>query len=1048
MDRQRWGCRFLGVKKMTFLSKVACAPKRRAVSLALVVPLLLLSGCDDGDSSTNLTLEARNDSIDVNSLIGLVNIPVLDNDLFGNGGRIRSITSPTSNAVVAISSSGDSIDYTPEFGSSGTDQFTYVLTDDSGDSQAGQVTVNYDPLGQINKPPLAVPDAFTIQTDSSNNQLSVISNDIDLDGDTLQLTAASLELSIPTASGESISVDTDNDVINYTPPAGYVGVQTIQYTVSDGQGGTANGVAALTVSPVSLPPVAILDVYNLITNAASTQFDVIANDFDISGSGLTLKSVSLGASLPSNSGSTVGIANNQLVYTPGADYVGVDTVSYEIENGNGQTSTGIATIAVAPLTAPPVALPDIVIVQPETTNNAINPLSNDVDLSGTGLTIDNVTSVLTVPGGNPGTFSNTDTSISYSPAPSFVGVETLSYTAIDGNGATGTGVITISVLGVPSALPPVAVLDAAAVTTGSSNNIIDVVSNDIDPEGNGLTITAVSSITTVPLGATSTVSTDGNTVSYTPGAGFIGVETLSYTVTDSNGASSNGAVTVVVAGLPTGIPPVALPDLVTVNANSSNNLTVLDNDLDTTSSGLTITAISSAGTVPPGREGSLSTDGNTIGYSPDANFSGVETINYTITDGNGVTSSTIATVVISALPLPPVAIPDVATVTTDSSNVTIDVLNNDADISNTGITITSVSSVSTLPIGATSTVSTDGSTLSYTPEASFTGVEILNYEITDGNGNTANSIVTITVSAVVAPPVPLPDLAVVAFESSNNTINALSNDVDLAGGGLTISAVSSLNSLPTGNTGVVSTDGSSISYTPATGFSGAEFLEYEVTDTNGTTATGLVTVTVSPAPLTIGPITLPDTAIVNRDSSANLILVVDNDVDPAGGGLTLTAATVQFDLPVDGNHTVAINNNRVEFTPTAGYAGAVTVSYTVEDSNGNTANGTLAITVNPLPIQIPPIAVGNLGVMGSNETQSFDVVSNDIDPAGGGLTITDASITLELPSSGGGNSVAIVGNQIELTTAALYIGAVTINYEVTDINGNTDTANLAVTVTP
>jgi|GEM_PF-3280179 len=1007
-----------------------------------------ISGCDDGDGNTGNTLEARSDTISVNSLVGLINIPVLSNDLFGDGGRIRSITQPNSNAIVAINAAGDSIDYTPEFGSSGTDQFTYVLTDDSGQSQAGLVTVNYDPLGQLNSPPVAVPDAFTIQTDSSNNQLAVISNDLDLDGDTLQLTAASLQLSVPPSSGESISVDTNTDVINYTPAAGFVGVQTIEYTVIDGQGGSATGLASLTVGPVSLPPVAIADVYNLATNSAATQFDVLDNDIDTSGSGLSLQSVSIGISFPANSSSTASVVNDQLLYTPGTDYVGVDTISYTVENGNGQTANGVATIAVAPLTAPPVALPDAVTVQPDTSNNAINPLSNDIDLSGTGLSINNVTSVLTVPSGNPGTFSINGSSINYSPASSFVGVETLSYTIIDGNGATGTGVITVSVLGVPAALPPVAVLDTATVTADSSNNVIDAASNDIDPEGNGLTITAVSSLATVPLGATSTVSTDGNTITYTPGAGFIGVETLSYTVTDSNGASSNGAVTIVVAGQPSTVPPVALPDLATINPNSNNSLQVLDNDLDTTSTGLTITAVSSGGTIPPGREGTLSTDGNTISYSPDTNFSGVETINYTITDGNGSTASTIATVVISALALPPIAVADFATVTTGSSNATLDVLNNDADLSSTSITVTDVSSVSTLPVGATSAFSTNGSNITYSPEAGFSGVEILSYEITDGDGNTANSTVTVTVSPIVAAPVALPDLAVVAQDSSDNAITVLGNDLDLAGGGLTVTDVSSLNSLPAGSIGTVSTNGTTVTYTPASGFSGAEFLQYEVTDTNGTTANGLITVTVTAAAPTIGPVALPDSATVNEDSSNNLIAVIGNDVDPAGNGLTLTAVNVVGDLPVDGNHTVTITSNQIDFTPTASYAGVVTLSYTIEDSNGNTANGTAIVTVNPLPIEVPPLAIADLGAMGSNATQSFDVISNDIDPAGGGLTVSDANITLELPSSAGANSVAIVSNQVELTTGALYAGVVTITYEITDTNGNTSNATLNVTVTP
>jgi hypothetical protein len=74
------------------------------------------------------------------------------------------------------------------------------------------------------------------------------------------------------------------------------------------------------------------------------------------------------------------------------------------------------------------------------------------------------------------------------------------------------------------------------------------------------------------------------------------------------------------------------------------------------------------------------------------------------------------------------------------------------------------------------------------------------------------------------------------------------------------------------------------------------------------------------------------------------INVLANDVDPAGGGLTLTAASIASEVPA-GAGSVAIVGNQVRYTPTLLYTGAVLVSYTASDANGNTTNGQLSIVV-------------------------------------------------------------------------------------------------------
>ena len=87
---------------------------------------------------------------------------------------------------------------------------------------------------------------------------SLLSNDTDVDGDTLTVT------SVGAASGGTVSLS--GTTITFSPDAGYSGPASFQYTVSDGQGGTDIGTVNLTVDG-NLPPVAQDDLFTTTENA-------------------------------------------------------------------------------------------------------------------------------------------------------------------------------------------------------------------------------------------------------------------------------------------------------------------------------------------------------------------------------------------------------------------------------------------------------------------------------------------------------------------------------------------------------------------------------------------------------------------------------------------------------------------------------------------------------------------------------------------------------------------------------------------------------------
>jgi len=88
--------------------------------------------------------------------------------------------------------------------------------------------------------------------------------------------------------------------------------------------------------------------------------------------------------------------------------------------------------------------------------------------------------------------------------------------------------------------PPVAVNDTAAVIKNSSNNRIDVLANDYDPDGNTLTILSV----TQPIHGVS--SQDGSVVYYTPHASYTGSDSFTYNISDGHGGNARATVVITV----------------------------------------------------------------------------------------------------------------------------------------------------------------------------------------------------------------------------------------------------------------------------------------------------------------------------------------------------------------------------------------------------------------------------------------------------------------------------------------------------------------------
>ena len=344
---------------------------------------------------------------------------------------------------------------------------------------------------------------------------------------------------------------------------------------------------------------------------------VLANDTDPNGDPLEVTE----ATAPNG---TVTInPDGTLSYTPNPDFNGTDTITYTVTDPDGNESTTTVTVTVTPVNDAPVAEDDAS-TTPFDTPITFAVLGNDSDVDGDTLTIQGT------PTSPDGTVAvNADGTLTFTPNPGFTGEAVVNYTIVDEEGLTDTATWTITVQdeGVPAAN------DDAATTPEDTPVTIPVLGNDVDPEGQPLTVIDA----TAPNGTVS-VNPDG-TLTYTPNPDFNGTDTITYTITDPDGNEDTATVTVTVT--PVNDAPVAEDDASTTPFNTPITFAVVANDSDPDGDTLTIlgTPTSPNGTVARNPDGTLT-------FTPTTGFVGNAVVTYTIVDEEGLTDTATWTIAV------------------------------------------------------------------------------------------------------------------------------------------------------------------------------------------------------------------------------------------------------------------------------------------------------------------------------------------------------------------------------------------------------------------
>lgn len=849
--------------------------------------------------------------------------PTIGNATAGNGQATVAFTAPASDGGSAITGytvtsspggltgTGTASPITVMSLANGTSYtFTVTAANAVGTSTASAVSNAVTPVA----PPMA--GSFIVPPVSYGSS----GNNIALNTNVTNSPTSYAVGSATTAQGGTVSVVAATGAVTYTAPTGYRGNDTFVYTATNASG--TSSPATVTV-PVGNPIIAVTPA-TLTAGTGSTPYSQM-----LTASGgkapytfsTTLASGVLPTGLTLSSSGTVS-------GTPRAS----GTFTFTVTGTDASTGTGPATFTSSTLSLT-IAAPTI----------SVTPTTLNTFAVGTAYTAQS----FAANGGNGSyTFDISSGSLPagmtltagglLSGTPSAAGAYSFTIRATDGNGFTGTKTYGGTV--------NAAVPSAPAIGSATAGNGEATVSFSAPASDGGATITGYT-VTSSPGGFTNTGSQSPISIT-----GLANGVSYTFTVTATNSVGTGAASGVSNAVTPASALPAPVANAVsaTVAANSPANPVTLE---------ITGGTAASVTVASPASHGTATASGTTITYTPDPGYSGTDSFTYTATNATGTSAPATVTITVTAptLALAPAAgaLP-AGTVGTVYGGSTI--------VASLGTAPYTYAVTNGTPPAGVSLYS--NGTISGTPSAD--GTYSITVTATDANGATG----TVTYSLVigVAAPVANPVAVSVAANSSANTI-----PLDITGGTPTAVAVDSAASH-----GTATANGTTITYTPAAGYSGTDSFSYTATNATGTSAAATVTVTVTAPTLAFAPATGTLTAGTAGIAYGTTIV--------ASGGTgpytyTFTGA-LPAGLSLDGDGTIS-------GTPSEN--GNYSINVTATDAYGATGTAEYSLSVNAAATFVFSPAGGALG-----EAMAGEEYSQPISATGGTGALTYSVI----PSNG------------------------------------------------
>ncbi len=1010
--------------------------------------------------------------------------------------EVRKPPNPADGTAVVVGNGAD-IQFTPGPQAKGTVSFEYVVTDGRGLEASATVTVEIA-TGPNRPPECDDPKPGSGKDTSVEAGKSVTHNVLischDPDGDAISLLSASVG-----SGGGSVQFRADGQIV-YTSVPGAVSDIVVDFVVIDEAGATTEAKLPIKLLPAKEGKLTARNDHADAFVDDEVRLDLLQNDSGSTDERLTVIQVDQrpDALITWN-------ADGELRFKAGRE--GTYTMGYKIAGAGKQAGAVIRVDVHARGTnRAPIAVRDDASVRAGTPV-VVDVLGNDLDPDGDVLVVQQVH-----PPANDALRVELleRRAVRITASASFTGSAQFEYVVSDGS-AQSVGVVVVqslTVSGVNQA--PIAVRDEGTVRAGSVLTI-PVLRNDVDPEGDPLTLVSVD-----PLDpADGIVFVQGSDVRYLGPDKERSAIRANYVVMDTAGNRASGEILLhVVAPDPKRNQPPQPPDVVArVLAGKQVVIPIPLSGMDPDGD-----VVELVGMVDGPAHGTVvATFADRFTFLADRNGAGTDRFTYRVRDQFG--AEAVGTVRVGIAPPPsansaPVAVPDSAVVKVGQSK-SIAVLANDSDPDDDAISLASGTDGVTPPKAGQGTVQAgnDGKIV-YTAPTAIPGDQLVvsfDYGVTDRLGGTSRAVVTVTVMAnpppeplrarddnvVAAPaqqsvdvrvlendqiadedrpavkveplglsgatadaqgvvhfvmpdhavsfvyrlsappatdaagkPVPRESLAVVRVPLAKNrppvagldqaetlierpvTVDVLANDADPDGQTVQVTRVLAVRS------GDAVVTGGKVVYTPATGFTGDGGFTYEISD-GAATAVGSAIVVVK---RDNEPPVFTELAIkvaAGTEATADLELAVK---DPDGDRHTfseLTGETEGITAHIDGTALV------VKAADTANHATA-RLTFSVDDGKRDgKVTGTVTVTV--IGSDKPkPSAVDDEAETDQEKPVTIDVLGNDVDPKGGGLTIVDLAPKVDH------GSTTLAEGKITFTPDIGFFGDTSFTYAIQD----------------
>lgn len=735
---------------------------------------------------------------------------------------------------------------------------------------------------------------------------------------------------------------------SYTPDAGYSGSDSFTYRVSvdranqchifrpgrDKAGGAEDAFSAtaqviLNIGQDNTPPQTLADSYALNEDETFSLAapGVLANDSDADGDTFSV----VASSGNPGGGSLVVSAQGAVQYTPPADASGEFAFRYTVRDAQGASADGDLRFVVSAVNDAPRAVADsygLSLSGQLSVAAAQGVLANDSDVEGQALS-----AALASPAQHGSVNLAADGSFVYTAAASFAGEDSFRYTASDGEASSPPVTVQIRNRAPQAAADHYVVASAATLSVPAASGVL---ANDVDPEGQPLSITLLSA---APPGHFLAFRSDGG-FDYRSPVGFVGSVALEYAVSDGLSVVSPVRFTIeVVTPVQAGDDEYALQEDETLSVTATQG--VLANDSHAGGQPLVAQLFSN----PLLGTAVLQEDGSFV-YTPRANAYGTDTFRYAARHGNDYSVATV-TLQIGAVADQPIARDD-SYQGEPGEPIQNNVLYNDSnpDAGTLTAILVQQSGHGLLNFGS------DGQ-FRYTPAAGFSGQDSFIYRVASNSGLSSPATVQLRINSR-----PVAQNDSYAYDEDGELVVAaaqglLANDSDAENDALSVSVddIHCSDANYCSATFELQPDGSFRSRSN-NNFNGWISVRYRVFDGSGY-AFGEAFITIRP--VNDAPQPSDDSYIADADATFTADEVVYglprvhlliNDVDIDGDELTTTLVQA----PERGS-LVLSPNGRFSYTPERGFLGRVSFIYAVSDGVAPAQHAQVQLDVT-----LPPLA--------------------------------------------------------------------------------------------